>query len=234
MNGYGWRSGSMDKLDPPKTVRLLDNNGRSSSENGYDFTVWNYDGGWLIASPQIHPDKAIWVESVTDFYAVSLTLAGQETIEIEPEPIELTDKGKVAVQRVTWDWEFWEPTLKDGACLVQCLAKAIDSTDDDVKEMFKRAFRDPRRMDHAIEILKENGYELCNCGPDGFGYRERRRLVTMKEIANQNNGHVVLVYENDSGIFDSSSKFKDVSQLLWAQSWGYKLGDVFLIEKMVA
>jgi hypothetical protein len=222
----------MEKPDPPKTVSLLDKNDRSSSEHGYNFTVWNYDGGWLIVSPQLHADKAIWVKSETDFYAVSRTLAGRQPIEISPEPIELTGKEKVAILRVIWDWEFWEPTVRDGACLVKCLAEATDLNDDDIKEMFKRAFRDPRRMDCAIQTLRENGYELCNCGPEGFSYKERRRLVTMKEIADSKNGHVVLVYENDATIFDSSGKFKEVPQLLWAQRWGYKLGDVFLIEKV--
>jgi hypothetical protein len=223
----------MAKLGARITIRKLDRSKRTSPMYGYDFRGWDCEGGWLVASPQLerYSDKAIWVDRVRDFYAIPLALAGQEVIEISPVPAELTDPEKKAILNVAWHWEFWEPTLRDGTCMVQSLEKALDLTIADIREMFMRAYRDPSRKEHVVEVLEQNGYKVQKFGPEGFSYRDDRRIVTMNQIANPTDGHAVLVYENDKDIFDSSGKFKKVSDLMWAPNWGYKLGDVLIIEK---
>jgi hypothetical protein len=224
----------VDKLSTPKIVHLLDKNERIGSMHGYTFRGWDYEGGWLVVSPQLerYREKAIWVSSPTDFGAVPRSLIGHEVIDIGHDPIDLSDEEKDAIRRMIWHWEIWEASLRDGTCMVQSLAKALDLTIEAVREMFVQAFRDPRVAEEAVRTLEENGYKVCNCGPNGFGYRERRRLVTMTQTADPTKGHVVLIYENDENIFDSSGRFKKVSDLLAAGWWGYKLGDVLVFEKV--
>ena len=69
-------------------------------------------------------------------------------------------------------------------------------------------------------------------GPEGFGiFRNRRRLVTMFRKDAQKNEHVVIIYENDEGVFNSNGVFKEVRDLLFSSTLGYGRGSVLIIEK---
>src|SRR5713226_1345910 len=117
----------------------------SGSMRGYAFSGWDYDGGWLVGFSPLGggPEKTVWADSKTVFYAFpNPSLAGQENIEISPEPIALTDEEKDAILGMAWQWEIWEPMSRDGMCMVQCLTKYLDLPEDDIVEMFRRAFRD--------------------------------------------------------------------------------------------
>jgi hypothetical protein len=226
----------MNELNAVKTFQLLGSAPHTGSTHGYDFTGWDYKGGWLVACPQLErfSGKAIWTDNGSDFFAVPRSLAGQQTIEIGGEPLELTDERNV-LRRIIWQLEVGEPMAKDGTCVLQSVARALDLAVEDVTEMFIRAFRDPQRIDHLIQTLGENGYGVTKLGPDGLGrYRERRRLVSMDKTDGSKTGHVVLVYENDEGIFDSSGFFKQVGDVLFAPTLGYRLTNVLLIEKLAA
>jgi hypothetical protein len=72
-------------------------------------------------------------------------------------------------------------------------------------------------------------------GPEGFGqFYNYRRLVFMVRKDDPTNAHVVLVYENDRDIYDSSGVFKKVSDILWTDTLGYSRGPILLIEKRPA
>jgi hypothetical protein len=223
----------MDKLDLPKSVRLLDKNERSGSMHGYNFRGWDYEGGWLVTSPQlgVDPDKAIWVNSQPDFFAVPRKLAGQEVIELTPERTDLSGKDRDAILRMAWHWDVGEPMTKNGTCVVQSLAKALDSTTENLTEMFIKALRDPQIKEHAIEVLQRNGYRVSEYGGIGF-CRERRRIVFMHRRDNPRDGHVVLAYENDESVFDPDGRFKKVEDFIWARNWGYEIEGVLVVEKI--
>jgi hypothetical protein len=222
----------MDKLDSPEAFHLLDKNERSGSIRGYDFRGWDYEGGWLVSSSQlgVDPEKAVWVNRQRGFYTVPRTLAGKEVIEITPEHLDLSDKDKDAIIRMAWCWEIGEPMAKNGTCVVQALAIALDLTVEDITEMFVTAFRNPQIKGHIIEVLQQNGYRVSEC--DGIGHcPEHRRLVLMRAIADQTEGHVVLVYENDVSVFDPDGRFKKVGDFMWASHWGYEMNGVLVLEK---
>jgi hypothetical protein len=227
----------MHQLNAAKTFESLDSVPHTGSTQGYDFVGWDYKGGWLIASPQLErfSGEAIWTDDGSQFFAVPRSLAGQQTIEVGGKPLELTSGERGVLGRIAWQLEFGDAMAKNGMCVVQSLARALDLTVGDVTEMFIRGFRDPQRLDHLTETLQENGYGSTEVGPDGFGcHRERRRLVLMERTDGSKTGHVVLVYENDEGIFDSSGFFKQVGDLLLAPTLGYRLTNVLLIEKVAA
>ena len=215
-------------------LKLKDTTVRSGSMPGYAVNGWDYEGGWLVKlSPPGNPsERTMWVSSRTAFDDLpNSTPAGEGTIEILPKPLELPDSEKAHILDLIWHWEIWEPTLKEGTCLVQCLARAIDLADDDIVDMFRRALRDPRTVEDTILTLGENGYKATQFDPDGFGrYRDRRRLVTMTQTSDSTQGHVVLIYENDADVFDSSNTFKKVDDLLSAPMRGYRIDHILVID----
>ncbi len=217
-----------------ETIRKLDKTEHSGSTGSYVFTGWNCKKGWLIASPQLerYTGKAIWVKMRPDFYVVPRERAGQELIEVAPEPAELSDDEKSVILRMTWHWEFWVPTLIEGTCVIESLAKMLDLSFDVLKEMFIAEYLNPAVKEDVIHTLEDNGYKVHSVGPEGFGYREQRRLVFMKRIAADGSGHVILIYENDESIFDTDSKFKKMADLLMARGMGYEICDVLLIDKV--
>ena len=214
--------------------RVAEKNGRSGTAHGYAITGWEYEEGWLITFWLIGQDpvKTVWVDSPTTFYSVRrIQLDGQRAIEINPEPLELTAEEKDAIISMVWRWEIPEPLTVAGTCMVESLAKALDLSNDDILEMFRRARRDPSIQDHAVKTLEENGYKVHVFCPEGFSYRERRRIVTMIKKKDQTKGHAVLVYENNEGIFDAASIFKRVDDIFSTGTLGYNIGSVLIIEK---
>jgi len=212
-------------------------NGRSGSTHGYSFTGWEYQEGWLITFwlTGRDPVKTIWVESPTTFYSVPrVEIGGQRVIEISPEPIELTSEERDAIISMVWQWAILEPLTVAGTCMVESLARALDTSNDDILHMFRRALRDPSIQDDAVKTLEENGYKVRVFGSEGFSYREWRRLVTMVRKDDPKSGHVVLVYENDEGVFDSDGVFKKVGDLLFSGTLGYDRGAVLIVEKDTA
>jgi hypothetical protein len=214
--------------------RVEARNGRSGNTHGYAFTGWEYEEGWLITFWLIgrDPVKTIWVESPTTFFSVPrIQLDGQRVVEINPDPIELTAEEKDAIISMVWQWAILEPLTVAGTCMVESLAKVLDLSNDDILDMFRRAQRDPSIQDDTVKTLEENSYKVHVFGPEGFGYREHRRLVTMVRKDDPKSGHVVLIYENDEKVFDSDGVFKKVADLIMSDNWGYERGSVLIIEK---
>ncbi len=42
-------------------------------------------------------------------------------------------------------------------------------------------------------------------------------------------GHAILIYENDSAVFDNSAIFKKASDILWTDHYGYKIDSILRI-----
>ena len=214
--------------------RVEARNGRRGSTHGYGFTGWEYEEGWLISFWAIgrDPVKTVWVDSPASFYSVPrIQVGGQRVIEINPEPIELTAEEKDAIISMVWRWEILEPLTVAGTCMVESLARTLDMSNEDILDMFRRARRDPSIQNHAVKTLEENGYKVHVFGPEGFSYRERRRLVTMVRKDDPKIGYVVLIYENDENVFDSDGVFKKVGDLLFSGTSGYERGAVLIVEK---
>jgi hypothetical protein len=172
--------------------------------------------------------KTLWVGgsfNLPNFYSVPrIQIDKQRVIEINPEPIELKDEEKDAIISMVWQWQIHEPLTEAGTCMVESLAKGLDLSNDAILDMFKRTRRDPSIQEDAVKTLEENGYRVQIFGPEGFSYRDSRRLVTMIQKDNQKKGHVVLIYENDKGMFDSNGVFKNVGDLLFSSRLGYDMG----------
>jgi hypothetical protein len=76
-----------------------------------------------------------------------------------------------------------------------------------------------------VLTLEENGYSVDMAGPEGFGkFHEHRRLVAMYRKDNPQNGHVILIYEFDKGVFDAAGAFKQVGDILWSGPPGIQPG----------
>ncbi len=146
-------------------------------------------------------------------------------------PIELTDEEKDAITSMIWQWEISEPLTVAGTCMVESLARALDLSNDDIFDMFRRTRRDPSIQEDAVTTLEENSHKVQVFGPEGFGYRDSRRLVTMIQKNDRKKGHVVLIYENDERVFDSDGVFKKVGDLLFSDNLGYDRGSVLIVEK---
>lgn len=217
--------------------RVEGRNGRSGAAHGYAFTGWEYKEGWLVSFWLIgrDPVKTVWVSGSFDlpsYYSVPrIQLEGQRVIEINPDPIELTDDEKDAIVSMIWQWEIREPLTLAGTCMVESLARGLGLSNDAIFDMFKRTRRDPSIQEDVVKTLDENDYKVYLFGPEGFGYRESRRLVTMLRKDDPKSGHVVLIYENDAAVFDSNGVFKKVEDLIMSGIWGYDRGSVLIIEK---
>jgi len=108
----------------------------------------------------------------------------------------------------------------------------LDLSSDVLLKWFRTAGRNPCIQEDIVKTLEENGYTVDIAGPEGFGiFRDSRRLVSMFRKDDPTKGHVVLMYENDQGIFDSSGIFKQVGDIVWSDRFGYNRGPVLRIGK---
>ena len=77
----------------------------SGSQDGYWIRAWDYEHGWLVGlSFGGGSEKGIWADSATSFHAVPVTLLiRQKTIQIEPNPMELSEEERKVVLDMLWD-----------------------------------------------------------------------------------------------------------------------------------
>jgi len=222
-------------MDAPRayeTVRLKDKEEHKTSFEGFDFRGWDCETGWLFTCPQlpVDPDKAVWAKDLDNLYIVPRMPPGHEVLTVEPQDAEFSEKEKHAIRRALWHWEFEEPMSKTGTCVLQCLTKALDLPAGDLTEMFVAAFANPQDKHDVIKVLELNGYQITEYEAIGL-CPNRRRLVTLHRMADPNDGHMILVYEDNETVFDSSGKFKKIAHFICASSWGYKVDGVLVIEK---
>jgi hypothetical protein len=215
---------------------VAEKHSRSGSFKGYAFRGWDYEEGWLISLSSIGNEaKTIWVSGSFEspsLAAISNTPSDMEgVVEIDPEPIELPGTETDAILSMVWEWEIWERTVAEGTCMIQSVERMLELARDEALDWFRRTRRDPSAVEHVLQTLKENGREMESHGPEGFGqFHSQRRLVLLLRKDNPRKGHAVLVYENDTGIFDTDNRFKQVGDFLWAANWGHRISAV-LIEK---
>jgi hypothetical protein len=219
-------------------VPIRENHHRTGTFNETEFHGWDYKDGWIISSPSIGkiPGEQIWVEGTVDalrFYSVRPPVVGDQfSLEIEVEPIELSPAEIKSVFGMLWQWEIWEPITIAGTCAIDSLERMLDLSRDVLLDWFRAAGRDPSIKEHIIATVEEHGYTVTIAGPEGFGmFRDFRRLVSMYQKTDPTKGHVVLIYEDDGAIFDSSGVFKKVSDIVMSGIWGYDRGFVLRIVK---
>lgn len=217
---------------------ITDQHHRTGTFNGIEFHGWDYREGWIISSPSIGQGlgELLWVDGTVDvpcFHSVSpMKPSDQSVVEIEVELLELTLGEKTAILDIFWQWEVWEPIATAGTCAIDSLERMLDLSHDVLLNWFRTARRDPSVLEDIVKTLEENGYTVDRVGPEGFGrFRDSRRLVSMFRKDDQTKGHVVLVYEHDQAIFDSSHVFKQVGDIVWSDRLGYNRGPVLRIEK---
>ena len=219
-------------------VPIGENRHRTGTFNENEFHGWDYQDGWIISSPFIGktPGEHIWVEGTVDalrFYSVRSPLVGDQfPSEIEIEPIALCAAEVTSVFGMLWQWEIWEPITIAGTCAIDSLERMLDLPREVLLDWFRAAGKDPSIKEHIITTIEEHGYTATIAGPEGFGrFRDFRRLVSMFQKTDPAKGHVVLIYEDDRAIFDSSGVFKKVSDIVMSGIWGYDRGFVLRIVK---
>ena len=217
---------------------ITDQHYRTGNFNGIEFSGWDYEEGWIISSPSIcrGPGELLWVDGTAAapcFHSVSPMKPGdQSAIEIEVEPMEVTLAEKTAILGIFWQWEVLAPLTIEGTCAIDSLERMLDLSRDVLLNWFRTACRNPSVQEHIVKTLEENGYTVDIAGPEGFGrFRDSRRLVEMFQKGDPTKGHVVLIYEHDQAIFDSSGVFKQVGDIVWSDRLGYDRGPVLRIEK---
>jgi hypothetical protein len=161
-----------------------------------------------------------------------IRLDGKRAVEIDPEPIEVTPEEKAAILGMFWDWEIWEPITTAGTCAIDSLVRMLEVPVEVLLDWFRAVGRNPSIPEHIVITLEENGYTVEVAGPEGFGkFHDYRRLVTMFRKSDPKDEHVVLIYENDSAMFDASGFFKTVGDIVWSDALGYGRGQVLRVEK---
>lgn len=216
---------------------VADKHTRSGSFKSYAIRGWNYDEGWIMSlASGSGSAKNVWVsgsfESPT-FEEVSSPPSDEAgVIEIDPKPIDLSADEKDAILSMAWEWEIWERTVAAGTCMIDSVHRMLELPRDDVLDWFRKTRRDPSVPELVAETLKENGREVETFGPDGFGqFYSQRRLILLLRKDDDRKGHAVLVYENDSAIFDSDNRFKQVGDFLWACNLGYRIASVVVLKE---
>lgn len=211
---------------------------RNGTVNGFEFRGLDCVGGWLIAasSPGIPPARMFWITGTFGslvYYATDLVdFDGRASFEVDANEIDLTSAEKKDLLRMVWEWEVWEPILLQGTCAVESLERMLQLPRETLLSWFVEAGRNPSLLDDIVTTLQENGYRVQLAGPEGFGqFREYRRMISMFLKKDPTQGHVVLVYENDSDIFDAAGVFKRVGDIVWSDTLGYNRGSVVKIEK---
>ena len=137
--------------------------------------------------------------------------------EVDTELLEVTAEVKEAVLAMVWEWEVWEPITVAGTCAIDSLVRMLDLPQEALLQWFRIAGRNPSVPEEIVLTLEENGYSVDIAGPEGFGkFHEHHRLVAMFRKDNPQNGHVVLIYAFDRGVFDAAGVFKEVGDILWS------------------
>jgi hypothetical protein len=217
---------------------VADQRRRITSFRGYTLTGWEYEEGWLMGVSLRGRETVttLWVDGSFEspgFHSLhAVQFDDSRVLEIDGEPIELTQEERDVVLGTIWEWEIWEPITKAGTCMIDSLERMLDLPRDRLVDWFRIAGRNPSIQEDVVKTLEEKSYTVDVAGPNGFGqFHEYRRLVVMFQKKDPKNGHVVLIYENNSGIFDASGVFKKVSDILFTGTLGYDRGPVICVRR---
>ena len=162
---------------------------------------------------------------------VVLDLADRAAVDALLEGVDAGVNGEAALAMI-WEWEVWEPITVAGTCAIDSLVRMLDFPQETLLHWFRTAGRNPSVPEEIVLTLEENGYCVDIAGPEGFGkFHEHHRLVAMYRKDDPTNGHVILIYAFDKGVFDAAGVFKEVSHILWSDRFGYNRGFVWRIQK---
>jgi hypothetical protein len=222
-----------------QTIHPLDGEHfHSGAFKGYVFRGIDCREGWLISFSPVGDDHTnlLWLggrfESPSFCSVSPIEINGRAEIEIEIESIEVATEERNALLGICWQWEIWEPIAIKGTCAIDSLERMIELPREIILDWFRVAGRNPSILEDIVKTLEENEYGVDVAGPEGFGrFYDYRRIVSMFRKDNPQQGHVVLVYEHDTGIFDASGVFKKVGDIIWSDALGYNRGKVLKIEK---
>jgi hypothetical protein len=211
---------------------------RTGTVNSLEFRGLDCVGGWFIvtSSPGITPARTFWITGTFGsliYYATDpVDFDGRALFEVDANEIALTSAEKKDLLRMVWEWEVWEPILLEGTCAVESLERMLELPRETLLSWFVETGRNPSVLEDIVTTLQENGYRVELAGPEGFGkFRHYRRMVSMFLKRDPTQGHVVVVYEDDSDIFDAAGVFKRVEDIVWSDTLGYNRGSVVKIEK---
>lgn len=212
---------------------------RTGTLKGYLYRGVDCREGWLISYSSAGHDNSthlVWLggsfEAPSFYSAPPFEIDGRVELEIEVEPVDVTAEERSAMLGICWHWEVWEPTAIKGTCAIDSLERMIDLPPEIILDWFRVTGRNPAVLEDIITTLEEHDYRVDLAGPEGFGrFHDYRRLVLMYRKDDPAQGHAVLIYENDTGIFDASGFFKKVGDIVWSDSIGYNRGQVLKIGK---
>lgn len=211
---------------------------RTGTCNGFAFVGYEYEEGWFISIAPAGDDspRLLWVDGTFAALRFSVFAPNASTglgfTEVDAEPIDVTAEVKEAVLAMIWEWEVWEPITVAGTCAIESLVRMVDLPQDTLLAWFRIAGRNPSVPEEIILTLEENGHTVDIAGPEGLGkFHEHHRLVAMYRKDDPKNGHVILIYAFDKGVFDAAGVFKEVSHILWSDRYGYNRGFVWRIQK---
>jgi len=211
---------------------------RTGIIDGFGFVGWEYEKGWLVSLSSVGDESSrlLWVDgtfAAPRFSEVTpSSLNGLGLTEVNAQPIDVTPGVKEAALAMIWEWEVWEPITVAGTCAIDSLVRMLDLPQDTLLAWFRTAGRNPSVPEEIALTLEENGYTVDIAGPEGFGkFHEHHRLVAMYRKDDPTNGHVILIYACDRGVFDAAGVFKEVSHILWSDRFGYNRGFVWRIQK---
>ena len=211
---------------------------RTGTFHGFAFVGYEYQEGWLmsVASDGVESARLLWVDGT--FVALRFSVVapssrnGLGLTEVDAEPIDVDADVMEAVLGMIWEWEVWEPITVAGTCAIDSLVRMLDLPQDTLLAWFRTAGHNPSVPEEIVLTLEENGYSVDIAGPEGFGkFHEHHRLVAMYRKDDPTNGHVILIYAFDKGVFDAAGVFKEVSHILWSDRYGYNRGFVWRIQK---
>lgn len=222
-----------------QAIRAIDGqNERTGNFNGFAFAGYEYEEGWFIsiALGGDESPRLLWIDgtfAAPRFSMVSPSSSnGADLTEMDAEPIDVTTDVREAILGMIWEWEVWEPITVAGTCAIDSLVRMLNLPQETLLHWFRTAGRNPSVPEEIVLTLEENGYTVDIAGPEGFGkFHENDRLVTMFRKDSPQNGHVVLIYAFDKGVFDAAGVFKQVSNILWSDQLGYNRGTVWRILK---
>lgn len=222
-----------------QTIRAVpEQKERTGIFDGFGFVGWEYEKGWLVSLSSVGDESSrlLWVDgtfAAPRFSAVTpSSLNGLGLTEVNAQPIDVTPEVKEAALAMIWEWEVWEPITVAGTCAIDSLVRMMDLPQDTLLAWFRTAGRNPSVPEEIALTLEENGYTVDIAGPEGFGkFHEHHRLVAMYRKDDPTNGHVILIYAFDKGVFDAAGVFKEVSHILWSDRFGYNRGFVWRIQK---
>jgi len=222
-----------------QTIRAVaEQKERTGIFDGFGFVGWEYEKGWLVSLSSVGDESSrlLWVDgtfAAPRFSEVTpSSLNGLGLTEVNAQPIDVTPGVKEAALAMIWEWEVWEPITAAGTCAIDSLVRMLGLPQDTLLAWFRTAGRNPSVPEEIALTLEENGYTVDIAGPEGFGkFHEHHRLVAMYRKDDPTNGHVILIYAFDKGVFDAAGVFKEVSHILWSDRFGYNRGFVWRIQK---